>query len=98
EGGPAPRHDRRAPLEAEFADLTRSYVLSGRRRDAVVPQPVRRHPEAIRLLVVSVEPEIRLSSPRATLPCLGAVVREADPELCDGARRHHQVVGLTLPG
>src|SRR5712692_3148130 len=89
--------DGRAHLEAELANLTGCDGRRGRRRDPVVPQPIRGHAEPVWLLVVAVEAEVRLTSPDPARPGLGPRVRELDPEVGDLRRRHDQVVRLALP-
>src|SRR5437879_5838067 len=79
-----PRIDRRAQAEAELRDLAWRDGLGGRRRDPVVPEPVHRHAEPVRQLVVPVEPGVRLPAPHAAPPGPGSRVRQPDPEA--GAR------------
>src|SRR5712692_10009616 len=63
--------DGRSHLEAELSDLTGCDGRRVRRRDSVVPQPIRGHAKPVWLLVVAVEAEVRLTSPNAARPRLG---------------------------
>src|SRR2546430_1681404 len=71
----AARH-RSSHLEPELSDLAGRDQGHRRRGDAVIPEPVRRHPEPVRRLVVAVQPEVRLPPPDPAVPRLRARVRD----------------------
>src|SRR3989442_157052 len=82
------RIDRRAQAEPELRDLAGRDGLGGGRRDTVVPEPVKRHAEPVRQLVVAGETQGRPPGPHAAPARLRGPGSGTGSEINDPGRAH----------